>query len=219
MTSITWSCKVEKCESGKHEGLGYCRLHYRRFSEGRPLEYEKDQKECQVTSCDKPSDIRGYCSFHYLRKYSGVPLDAPKKNRKSYLGRKCFVGTCENAAGGERGLCKWHSNWSGKYGFSVAQVVQILNSPYLCEICDSELGTKNINIDHDHECCPGQQTCGKCIRGLLCRACNRGIGSFNEKAENVLKAVEYLMRRNVRDMSDFLENLTRLVERMEAVKG
>jgi hypothetical protein len=31
----------------------------------------------------------------------------------------------------------------------------------------------NYTIDHDHRCCPnGQPSCGNCIRGVVCRACN-----------------------------------------------
>lgn len=29
-----------------------------------------------------------------------------------------------------------------------------------------------LDVDHDHDCCPGTYSCGKCIRGLLCRSCN-----------------------------------------------
>jgi hypothetical protein len=29
------------------------------------------------------------------------------------------------------------------------------------------------HIDHDHDCCPGSYTCGKCVRGVLCAPCNR----------------------------------------------
>lgn len=28
-------------------------------------------------------------------------------------------------------------------------------------------------IDHDHACCPGRWSCGRCIRGLVCPSCNR----------------------------------------------
>lgn len=31
-------------------------------------------------------------------------------------------------------------------------------------------------VDHDHACCPGRKACRNCIRGLLCRNCNRMIG-------------------------------------------
>ena len=31
------------------------------------------------------------------------------------------------------------------------------------------------DTDHDHRCCPGPNSCGKCVRGLTCRACNREV--------------------------------------------
>lgn len=62
-----------------------------------------------------------------------------------------------------------------------------------CAICrelppDGEV----LQIDHDHSCCPGSTSCGKCVRKLLCSACNRGIGCFRDKVALLMKAVEYL---------------------------
>lgn len=59
-----------------------------------------------------------------------------------------------------------------------------------CAICgDAEA---KLNIDHDHACCPRGGSCGRCVRGLLCRACNAGLGMFKDKTERLRAAVKYL---------------------------
>lgn len=35
--------------------------------------------------------------------------------------------------------------------------------------------TRAPDVDHDHACCSGPVSCGRCVRGLLCRSCNREI--------------------------------------------
>ncbi len=49
-----------------------------------------------------------------------------------------------------------------------------------CDYCDRLLYRKGSGpqIDHDHACCPGQSSCGKCIRGVLCVRCNTFIAHF-----------------------------------------
>jgi hypothetical protein len=59
-----------------------------------------------------------------------------------------------------------------------------------CAMCDrpqSEL-MRNLAVDHDHSCCSGKKSCGKCVRGLLCPACN----TFLRKVESGKVSMERL---------------------------
>lgn len=47
-------------------------------------------------------------------------------------------------------------------------------------------------VDHDHACCPGHQSCGECIRGLLCQACNKAIAFLKDNPAVAMSAAEYL---------------------------
>ena len=45
-----------------------------------------------------------------------------------------------------------------------------------CAICQRSTGQrKRLAVDHDHRCCPGPVSCGRCVRGLLCGPCNRDV--------------------------------------------
>lgn len=58
-----------------------------------------------------------------------------------------------------------------------------------CWVCNEE---NAIHIDHDHKCCEGSYSCGKCIRGVLCSQCNTGLGLFKDSSKNLKRALEYL---------------------------
>lgn len=51
-----------------------------------------------------------------------------------------------------------------------------------CKICKTDKpGTTGAwCVDHDHRCCAGSRSCGKCFRGLLCRDCNIMIGYIDK---------------------------------------
>lgn len=54
-----------------------------------------------------------------------------------------------------------------------------------CDVCGS---FERLCIDHDHNCCPGVKTCGKCIRGILCKPCNEAEGKLKSD-KNIIRAL------------------------------
>lgn len=58
-----------------------------------------------------------------------------------------------------------------------------------CEVCGSY---DRLCVDHNHECCPGSKTCGKCIRGALCHKCNRTEGLFT--ADELIALAAYMIK-------------------------
>lgn len=71
---------------------------------------------------------------------------------------------------------------------------------YICEHLFSEFSRRPY-VDHDKVCCSGKKSCGKCVRGLLCRDCNLALGQFEKKGnpnifDNIIKyLVSYTKRR------------------------
>jgi len=84
-------------------------------------------------------------------------------------------------------------NWtlSRLYKISLNEYNELLEKQNgVCAICkkpESRIHPKgkvvSLSVDHDHACCPGKQSCGKCIRGLLCGSCNLILGKIEEFIE------------------------------------
>lgn len=58
-----------------------------------------------------------------------------------------------------------------------------------CWICRESDATQ---IDHDHSCCSGPKSCGKCVRGVLCASCNAMLGKVKDSKDVFTRAIEYL---------------------------
>jgi hypothetical protein len=74
------------------------------------------------------------------------------------------------------------------YGIGTEDYAQMLAEQWnACAICRAPYTTeKRLVIDHDHET-------GK-VRGLLCSACNKGLGNFRDSREHLQAAISYLAR-------------------------
>ena len=87
-----------------------------------------------------------------------------------------------------------------KYGITAEQYAERLREQGgVCAICrqpeTSKYAsgmTKALAVDHDHSCCVGQGSCGKCLRGLLCSNCNTALARMRDDPNILRAAAGYL---------------------------
>lgn len=94
--------------------------------------------------------------------------------------------------------CQYSSGLWNKYRIRASEYSDLLNSQGgVCAICEriNENG-RALAVDHDHSCCPGSRSCGKCIRGLLCHRCNVSLGNMDDDPVRLRAAAVYLEERN-----------------------
>lgn len=60
-----------------------------------------------------------------------------------------------------------------------------------CFGCGTPYG---LQVDHDHTCCPGKSSCGRCVRGFLCPPCNKALGFASDSPEVLRNLALYLHR-------------------------
>lgn len=67
-----------------------------------------------------------------------------------------------------------------------------------CALCGKHKSEfkRRLAVDHDHTCCPGSRSCGRCIRGLLCAPCNTFLGKV-ESGVVTIEQIETYRTRSV----------------------
>lgn len=74
------------------------------------------------------------------------------------------------------------------YGITLEVVnAMVLDQNGLCAICGNPFkSVTDMHVDHCHET--------NLVRGLLCANCNKALGLFHDREENLTKAVAYLRK-------------------------
>lgn len=176
---------------------------------------------CSMDGCYDKTRARSYCYNHWYRSFHGLPMDQKVRIKRSTealferdeQGRKLCVSCFEwfseddftvqrNRPDGKEGSCircvslrNRRAKLKKQYGLTMESFDALLKDQGgCCLICTQQLPPTRIHVDHDHACCPGKDTCGNCIRGLLCSPCNTGLGAFRDSTTVLENAIGYLER-------------------------
>ncbi len=157
---------------------------------------------CKVPVCERLVSCYGYCHAHYQRWRRGslnleIPVRVKRGNGKPRPGYLwCFSCRAEKPddemAGaattrsrgrytGECKVCRTDRGSTERRRQYIWQFYQLSLEEYnvllvkqggVCAICGEPPKKNNLSVDHNHDCCSGKKSCGKCLRGILCVRCN-----------------------------------------------
>lgn len=134
--------------------------------------------KCALDSCDKKFDeTTSNCRRMYCDRSCKQKAFFKKNTREKYA----------------------RINRLRRFKMTVEQFEIMLNAQdHKCPICkrEAEDEGRSLSVDHDHRCCPGRDSCGACIRELLCKRCNSALGLFGDDIEVLKSAIEYLERNS-----------------------
>lgn len=212
-------CKVEGCGRPAWS-RGWCNSHYTRWrsaGDPGPAEFRRrggSDVKCEFPGCERRHEAQGLCPGHLYQQKKGRPLvalaqrlkttDRDEQGRKlcrlcgEWLSEESFYVNPKPKDGLHNRCirCARDEKLFRDYGITTEDYEALLDQQgHACKICRRPEQTgKQLSIDHDHACCPGRKSCGKCIRGLLCNRCNMGIGYLGEDVARLRAAVDYLTR-------------------------
>jgi Recombination endonuclease VII len=161
----------------------------------RPVRFRIDDEGRECTRCrefkpwaeyNKGNGARGYNSMCRVDS-SLLHFEKPVEKRREY-GRR--------------------SNLLFKYQLSLEDYQRLMDAcGGVCQLCGKAETRKHpsgqvheLSVDHDHSCCPGDKSCGRCIRGLLCSACNFALGRV--ETMGLAKVLSYAASSSVTRFSE-----------------
>lgn len=186
-----------------------------------------DVKQCEAlvegVRCNRTSGMtritQGFCYSHHRHRLQGKP-PGPIRDKRSrneiQQAKESGVALCKTCAqffplefftlskqGTPRVDCKdctFLHYVKRTYGLTPEDLDELLviqgNRCAICKAPEAGYG-RRWHVDHDHSCCPGEKSCGKCVRSLLCLTCNaRGLPWYEalpKEMQTIEEINEYLI--------------------------
>jgi Recombination endonuclease VII len=139
---------------------------------------------CKEAKATKRKEYQSSKSWEYTRTYLQRMRENDPEKYRAWLDKNNAYKKASFKADPEKH--RW-STIHKKYKLTKQMYLDLLEQQNgVCAICQNLPKKQWLAVDHDHACCPGIKTCGECVRGLLCGACNAFIGRINENPQNLL---------------------------------
>lgn len=153
--------------------------------------YENERRNGRLRKWDKRRVPQQFCKRGHPLVGKNVVVSVDKSHPR---GKRLCV-TCRSAA--RRPYDGGNARALRRYRMSPERYSEMLAMQGGgCAICGRKPGKgERLQIDHDHRCCVGEVTCGRCTRGLLCRQCNVALGAVADSADVLLAMINYVTNR------------------------
>lgn len=182
-------CAVEWCDERIVGHASYCRRHRHELRSGGIV--PSGYKRCSNPDCESP-----------IQPTSAFSAD---KRRRSGLRSKCKTCSAADwsrhaegyveryasdpAIAKSRNATRYTDSPKSHHGLTGEQYRELLvRQSGKCAICHRAFDLtsgKSLtpHVDHDHACCNGPTSCGRCVRALLCARCNTFLGVVQDRVE------------------------------------
>ena len=169
----------------------------------------KNKKPCSIEDCDRPHYAKTYCRPHYARLIRNgttdalwTPLTNTEKRAKAYR----LTVNHPNGKTYEYDRLRYYNRKTylkQNYNLDIEDYERMSKDG--CQIC-KETSKVNYHVDHDHSCCSGPGSCGKCVRGILCPRCNMLVDRYergklrldNPRLSKIAKYLERYEKRRAK---------------------